>query len=100
MRFDILTLFPDIIYNYSATSILGRGQKAGAIQIKARNFREWTLDKQRHVDDSPYGGGAGMVLQVEPIYRCLESMGLVKNGEKNQARENKDYHHGSGRQEI
>jgi len=82
MKFDILTLFPDIIHNYSAVSILGRGQKAGVIKIKAHDFREWTLSKQRHVDDSPYGGGAGMVLQVKPIYRCLESLGLVKNGKK------------------
>lgn len=82
MRFDILTLFPDIINSYSAESILGRGQKAGVIKIAAHNFRDFTLDKQNHVDDRPYGGGAGMVLQVEPIYRCLENLGLVKDGKK------------------
>ena len=77
MKFDILTLFPDIIYSYSEASILGRGQKAGAIEIAAHNFRDWTLDKQRHVDDKPYGGGAGMVLQVQPIYDCLKSLGVL-----------------------
>ena len=82
MQFNILTLFPDIIHDYAQASILGRGQKNGQIEICAHNFRDFTLDKQHHVDDKPYGGGAGMVLQVEPIYRCLENMGLVKNGKK------------------
>ncbi|MFH2018769.1 MAG: hypothetical protein ABII98_02135, partial [bacterium] len=77
MRFDILTLFPDIIHSYCEESILRRGQKAGVIEISAHNFRDWTLDKQRHVDDRPYGGGAGMVLQVEPIYRCLKSLDVL-----------------------
>lgn len=82
MKFDILTLFPDLIYNYSESSILGRAQKNNFIEITAHNFRDFTLDKQKHVDDKPYGGGPGMVLQVEPIYRTLENLGLVKNGKK------------------
>jgi len=82
MKFNVLTLFPDIIYNYSQESILGRAQKNECLEIIAHNFRDFTLDKQCHVDDKPYGGGAGMVLQVEPIYRCLESLGLVKDGKK------------------
>lgn len=82
MQFNIITLFPDLIHDYAQASILGRGQKNGQIEIRAHNFRDFTLDKQHHVDDKPYGGGAGMVLQVEPIYRCLESLGLVKNGKK------------------
>jgi tRNA (guanine37-N1)-methyltransferase len=89
MQFDILTLFPDIIHIYSGESILGRAQKKGLINIKAHNFRAFTLDKQKHVDDHPYGGGPGMVLQVEPIYRCLESMKLVKNGKKVKVRNTK-----------
>lgn len=82
MQFNILTLFPDLIYNYCQDSILGRAQTKELIQVVANNFRDFTLDKQRHVDDKPYGGGAGMVLQVEPIYRTLENMGLVENGKK------------------
>jgi tRNA (guanine37-N1)-methyltransferase len=82
MQFDILTLFPDLVHHYAGESILGRGQQKGLISVKAHNFRSWTLDKQRHVDEHPYGGGPGMVLQVEPIYRCLESLGLVNNGKK------------------
>lgn len=82
MQFDILTLFPDLIHAYAGESILGKAQQKNLIKIISHNFRNFTLDKQRHVDDSPYGGGPGMVLQVEPIYRCLESMGLVKDGKK------------------
>lgn len=82
MKFSILTIFPDLIYNYCQDSILGRAQNKELIQVQVHNFRDFTLSKQAHVDDKPYGGGAGMVLQVEPIYRCLENMGLVKNGKK------------------
>ncbi len=82
MQFDILTLFPDLVHSYASESILGKAQQKNLIKVLAHNFRDFTLDKQRHVDDSPYGGGPGMVLQVEPIYRCLESLGLVKNGKK------------------
>ncbi len=82
MKFSILTLFPDLIYNYCQDSILGRAQNKDLIQVEAHNFRDFTLNKQNHVDDKPYGGGAGMILQVEPIYRTLENMGLVKNGKK------------------
>ncbi|MCX6781611.1 MAG: tRNA (guanosine(37)-N1)-methyltransferase TrmD [Candidatus Magasanikbacteria bacterium] len=82
MKFDILTLFPDIIYSYSAESILKRGQKAGLIKIAAHNFRDYTKDKQRHVDDKPYGGGAGMVLQVQPIYDCLKKINAKKGKSK------------------
>ncbi len=74
MLFDILTLFPDLIYNYSDESILGRAQKKELISVRARNFRDYTLDKQRHVDDKPYGGGPGMILQAQPIYDCLKAI--------------------------
>lgn len=82
MRFDILTIFPDMIYHYTNDSILGLGQKKKKIKIQAYDLRDFTNDKFRRVDDRPYGGGAGMVLQIEPIYNCLEKMKLVKNGKK------------------
>lgn len=82
MQFDILTIFPDIVHVYASESILGRGQKKGLISIKAHNFRAFSPDKHQHVDDRPYGGGPGMILEVEPIYKCLEAMGLVKDGKK------------------
>lgn len=82
MRFDIITIFPDLIYHYTNDSILGLGQKNGKIKINAYDLRDFTADKFKRVDDRPYGGGAGMILQVEPIYNCLEKMGLVKNFKK------------------
>jgi len=78
IKFDILTLFPDIIYNYAEESILKRAQKAGLVNILAHNFRDFTKDKQRHVDDRPYGGGAGMILQVQPIYDTLKSINALR----------------------
>lgn len=82
MRFDILTIFPKIIEQYSNESILKRGQAAGAIEIIAHDFRKFANDKHNKVDDSPYGGGPGMVLKVEPIYNCLKSLGLIKGKTK------------------
>jgi tRNA (guanine37-N1)-methyltransferase len=82
MKFDILTIFPKIITDYAGESILFRGQKSGKIKITAHDFRACTTDKHHKVDDSPYGGGPGMVLKVEPIYNQLEKLGLVKNGKK------------------
>lgn len=78
MRFDILTIFPKIIEQYSNESILKRGQVAGAIKIMAHDFRKFANDKHNKVDDTPYGGGPGMVLKVEPIFNCLKSLGLIK----------------------
>ena len=74
MQFNVLTIFPEIINDYCGRSILGRAQKAGVIKVNAVNFRDYTLNKQKHVDDSPYGGGAGMVLSVEPILRAMETV--------------------------
>jgi tRNA (guanine37-N1)-methyltransferase len=82
MQFNILTIFPEIINGYSSQSILGRAQKAGIIKVEANDFRKFTSDKHGHVDDSPYGGGPGMVLQVQPIYDCLENLGFAKGGKK------------------
>jgi tRNA (guanine37-N1)-methyltransferase len=82
MKFEILTIFPEIINDYCSKSILGKAQTKGLIEVIPHNFRDFTLDKHNRVDDSPYGGGPGMVLQVEPIYRCLEKIGLVRNGKK------------------
>jgi tRNA (guanine37-N1)-methyltransferase len=78
MNFDVLTIFPEIINEYCEKSILGRAQKAGLIKISAHNFRDYTTDKQKHVDDHPYGGGPGMVLQVQPIYDCLKKIKAKK----------------------
>jgi len=72
MQFNIITIFPNIIEDYAKESILGRGQKAEVIKIKAINLRDFTLDKHNKVDDTPYGGGPGMILSAEPIYLALK----------------------------
>ena len=77
MQFNVITIFPNIIEDYSKESILGRGQKAGAIKINAINLRDFTLDKHNKVDDTPYGGGPGMILSAEPIYLALKNIDAI-----------------------
>lgn len=71
---DVLTLFPKMIEGFVLESILGRAQLEGKLNVRVHNFREHSLDKHHKVDDTPYGGGAGMVLQVEPIVRALRNI--------------------------
>lgn len=74
MRIDIATLFPDMCEAVLGESIIGRARKNGVITVCCHNIRDYTLDKHRRVDDSPYGGGMGMVMQAEPIYRCYQAV--------------------------
>ena len=67
MRIDILTLFPEVFEDYLATSILKRAQDKKFVKIKVHNLRNWATDKRKTVDDKPYGGGAGMILKIEPL---------------------------------
>ena len=69
MNFHVLTLFPEMIMNGLETSILGRAAAKGIVSFEAVNIRDYTLERHGKVDDYPYGGGAGMVMQAEPIYR-------------------------------
>ncbi len=71
MRIDIATLFPDMCETVLNESILGRARKAGKIEFHCHQIRDYSADKHRRVDDTPYGGGMGMVMQAEPIYRCF-----------------------------
>jgi len=73
-QFNILTIFPKIFDSYINESILKRAQKKKVISIKVHNFRRFAIDKHKTVDDRPYGGGSGMVLKVEPIYKCIQSI--------------------------
>lgn len=73
-RYQVITIFPEIIEQYASASILGRGQKAGAIKIEAINLRDFTTDKHKTVDDSPYGGGPGMLLKPEPLFAAVEKL--------------------------
>lgn len=74
MKFDIVTIFPNIFDSYFNESILKRAQKKGLIEIKTHNLRDHTEDKHKTVDDKPFGGGAGMVMKVEPIYKAVEAI--------------------------
>ena len=73
MRFDVLTLFPEM-FDAVKTSILGRAMNNNLIELNLINFREFSTDKQKHVDDCPYGGGAGMVIKPEPVYDAYKSI--------------------------
>lgn len=70
MHFDIMTLFPDMVERILSESILGRGMSAGHFSAKAHNIRDFSEDKHHRVDDTPYGGGMGMLMAPAPIYRC------------------------------
>lgn len=77
MRFDILSIFPTAFESYCQASILKRAQTGGHINIQTHDIRAFTTDKHGKVDDTPYGGGAGMVMAVEPIDRALQALGAV-----------------------
>ena len=81
MNFHVLTLFPEMIMNGLETSILGRAAAKGIVSFEAINIRDYTLERHGKVDDYPYGGGAGMVMQAEPIYRAYEAL-VEKIGKK------------------
>jgi tRNA (guanine37-N1)-methyltransferase len=78
MQFDILTIFPRIFDSYFNESILKRAQKKKLIAINIHDLRQWTENKHKTVDDTPYGGGAGMVLKIEPIFKAIQSLKSLK----------------------
>jgi len=73
LRIDVLTLFPDAITNYASTSVLGRARERAVWDLHVHDFREMTTDVHRSVDDTPFGGGAGMVLRAEPILAAVDA---------------------------
>ncbi len=74
MVFDIMTLFPQLVEYVLSESVIGRAQKSGAIEVACHNIREYSEDKHRRVDDTPYGGGKGMLMAAPPIYNCYEAI--------------------------
>ena len=72
MKFDIMTLFPELVKTVLNESIIGRAQKSGAIEINCHNIRDFSKDKHHRVDDTPYGGGKGMLMMAPPIYDCYK----------------------------
>lgn len=82
LNFEVLTLFPGILQGPLNESILKRGREKGLLNVTLRNIRDYTEDKHKTADDSPYGGGAGMVLKPEPIFKAFESMKAEHPGEE------------------
>ena len=74
MRIDIITLFPEMFAPVLGESIIGRAQKSGAVEIHTHQLRDYALDKHHRVDDTPYGGGMGMLMKAEPIALCFEAI--------------------------
>ena len=74
MKFDIITIFPEIFDSFLKESLIARAQKNDLIKIKVHNLRKWAVDKHKSVDDRPFGGGLGMVLKIEPIYKAIKSI--------------------------
>lgn len=74
MRFDVLTLFPELFESYLQQSLLKKAIDAGLVEVKLWNFRDWATDKRHSVDDKPYGGGPGMLICCEPVFHCVEAV--------------------------
>lgn len=74
MRIDIITVLPELLQNFTQESIVGRAQRKGLVEIHVHNLRDYSTDKWRRVDDYPFGGFAGMVMQCEPIDRCISKL--------------------------
>lgn len=74
MRFDIMTLFPDMVNTVLSESIIGRARAAGSLDIRVHNIREYSEDRRHRVDDTPCGGGMGMLMAAPPIYNCYKAV--------------------------
>lgn len=74
MRFDVLTLFPEMFSGYVGQSLLKLAIQNGLVDVRTWNFRDWSKDKRKSVDDKPFGGGPGMLLACEPVYDCVEAV--------------------------
>jgi len=79
IKFDIITIFPQIFNSYLKESLIKRAQKKGLLQIKVHDLRKWTTDRHKTVDDRPFGGGIGMVMKVEPIFKAVKALKKKKS---------------------
>ena len=82
MKFKLLSIFPDILDSYLQDSIIKRAQDKKIIQVEKYNLRDWTHDNHRTVDDAPYGGGAGMLMKIEPLYAALTDLNKTSKAKK------------------
>lgn len=81
LRADIITIFPEMVMPYLQGAMLGRGLKAGLLDLRAHDLRQWTDDAHQSVDDRPFGGGPGMIMKIEPIHRALQALKVrARNG--------------------
>ena len=80
MKFEILTIFPEVVDAVLGSSIIGRAKEKGYIEIESHNIRDYTLDKHKKTDDTPYGGGKGMLMSTQPIVDCFETVASKLNG--------------------
>jgi tRNA (guanine37-N1)-methyltransferase len=87
MKFDILTIFPEFFRGPFDFGIVRRAREAGLVEIQVHDLRTFTRDRHRTVDDRPFGGGEGMVLKPEPIFECVESLGVAARDGRRGARE-------------
>src|SRR2546428_284961 len=82
MRFDLITIFPEFFGGPLDHGILRRAQESGLVEVHAQDLRAFTSDRHKTVDDRPFGGGEGMVLKPEPIFACVESLGIAPRSER------------------
>jgi len=82
VKFDIITIFPEIFTSYLKESLIARAQSKKLVKINIHNLRKWTKDIHKTVDDRPFGGGLGMVLKVEPIYKAVKQITQQPQGKK------------------
>src|ERR1700712_1305955 len=87
MQIDLLTIFPDFFTGPFTHGVLHRAIKSGQVEVRTHDLRGFTRDRHRTVDDRPFGGGEGMVLKPEPIFECLETLGLTAKAERDQTKE-------------
>ncbi len=80
MRFDVLTLFPELMESIFSSSVVGRARSAGILDIRCTDIRDYTADKHRRVDDTPYGGGYGMVMMCQPAVDCIRAVKAQEAG--------------------
>ena len=82
MNFYVMTLFPEMIEKGVQSSILGRAGQNGLLSVETVNIRDYTEDKHKKVDDYPYGGGAGMLMQAQPVYDCCRAVQELEKRQK------------------
>jgi tRNA (guanine37-N1)-methyltransferase len=80
VRFDVVSIFPDVFEPVFRRGVVGRGLQRGLLELHAHDLREWTKDRHRQVDDEPFGGGAGMVMKPEPIFAAVEALRPLNPG--------------------